>query len=145
MCNNLERDESRRKEINDRFDTAKKNGDNIGMEKACQDMRSFISEIKAKGDDYAYVFRLYQEMKEAGNNYVDLNNVNDEVKVLNRLRACGIERFTFSSTWSSAVESAWIFQQNGCVLEGLIEINSQYTQWPSRKRQKAHGYLFKIQ
>lgn len=54
------------------------------------------------------------------------------------------EAFTFSSTWSSAVETAWLFQKAGCTLAGLIEINSQHKAIMSDEYEKAHGYLFKL-
>ena len=60
------------------------------------------------------------------------------------MKECGIEAFTFSSTWSSAVETAWLFQKAGCILAGLIEINSQHKAFMSDEYEKAHGYLFKL-
>ena len=85
--------------------------------------------------------------KDCGNEYIDLNDtIRDEA--VEGLVACmkenGIEHFTFSSTWSSAVETAWLFQKAGCRLEGLIEINSQHKAFMSDEYEKAHGYLFKL-
>ena len=58
------------------------------------------------------------------------------------MKKYGIEAFTFSSTWSSAVETAWLFQKAGCTLAGLIEINSQHKAFMSDEYEKAHAYLF---
>ena len=116
------------------------------IEKAKADMRSLNEEIGAKGDAYAFVYRLYQEMKEAGNEHIDLHDtIRDEAKMIETLRNLGVESFTFSSGWSSAVESAWIFQENGCRLQGLIELNSPHMNWFTGTREKVHGYLFSIQ
>ena len=60
------------------------------------------------------------------------------------MRDNGIDHFTFSSGWSSAVETAWLFQQNGCTLEGLIEINSRHKHFFTGEQEKAHGYLFRL-
>ena len=90
---------------------------------------------------------MYEEAKDCGNKYIDLNEVIWEEQVettIKTLRENGIEHFTFSSTWSNAVETAWLFTQNGCRLEGLIEINTKYKDFRTGKNKKAHGYLFKV-
>ena len=117
------------------------------MKKARDSYHEMEDEIlKTEDDDFGFAYRLYKQMKECGNEYIDLSiAIHDEVGVLQTLRKYGVERFTFSSGWSSAVESAWIFQQNGCRLEGLIELNSIHKDWTTGEREKVHGYLFTIQ
>ena len=93
------------------------------------------------------IWKAYETAKNCGNEYIDLNNtIRDEA--VEGLVACmkeyGIEAFTFSSTWSSAVETAWLFQKAGCTLAGLLEINSQHKAFMSDEYEKAHGYLFKV-
>ena len=93
------------------------------------------------------IWRAYETAKDCGNEYIDLNDtIRDEA--VEGLVACmkeyGIEAFTFSSTWSSAVETAWLFQKAGCTLAGLLEINSQHKAFMSDEYEKAHGYLFKV-
>ena len=70
---------------------------------------------------------------------------NEAAKLIEAMRQNGIERFTFSSGWSHAVETAWLFKEAGCTLEGLVEINSRYTGWNSDEHEKAHGYLFRVE
>ena len=75
------------------------------------------------------IWNAYETAKDCGNEYIDLNDtIRDDA--VEGLVACmkeyGIEAFTFSSTWSSAVETAWLFQKAGCTLAGLIEINSHH-------------------
>ena len=93
------------------------------------------------------IWNAYETAKDCGNEYIDLNDtIRDDA--VEDLVACmkeyGIEAFTFSSTWSGAVETAWLFQKAGCTLAGLIEINSQYQAFMSDEYEKAHGYLFKL-
>ena len=146
MKNNFAQEYAREEEIRAAYNTAKETGNEAGIEKAKADMRSLNEEIGAKGDAYAFVYRLYQEMKEAGNEHSDLHDtIRDEAKMIETLRSLGVESFTFSSGWSSAVESAWIFQENGCRLQGLIELNSPHMNWFTGTREKVHGYLFSIQ
>ena len=129
------------------YAAAKAAGDEAGMEKARDAYHEMEDEIlKTEDNDFGFAFRLYKQMKECGNEYIDLSiAIHDEVGTLQTLRKYGFEHFTFSSGWSSAVESAWIFQQNGCRLEGLIELNSIHKDWTTGEREKVHGYLFSIQ
>ena len=93
------------------------------------------------------IWSAYETAKDCGNEYIDLNDTirDDEVEGLVAcMKKYGIEAFTFSSTWSSAVETAWLFQKAGCTLAGLIEINSQHKAFMSDEYEKAHGYLFKL-
>ena len=93
------------------------------------------------------IWRDYEISKDCGNEYLDINDmVNDEAveDLIACMREYGIEAFTFSSTWSSAVETAWLFQKAGCTLAGLIEINSHHKAFMSDEYEKAHGYLFTV-
>lgn len=93
------------------------------------------------------IWSAYETAKDCGNEYLDLNDTirDDEVEDLVAcMKEYGIAEFTFSSTWSSAVETAWLFQKAGCTLAGLIEINSQHKAFMSDEYEKAHGYLFKL-
>ena len=134
-------------ELEGAYDSAKAAGDEAGMEKARNEYQVMEKEIlETEDSDFGFVYRLYKQMKECGNKYIDLSiAIHDEIEVLWILRKYGFEHFTFSSGWSSAVESAWIFQQNGCRLEGLIELNSIHKDWITGEREKVHGYLFSIQ
>lgn len=146
MKNTFEQDYEMEQAIKDAYHMCKQRGDENGMEEARSLMRKHLDEIAEKGDAYAFVYRLYQEMKEAGNEHIDLHDtIRDEAKMIKTLRSLGVESFTFSSGWSSAVESAWIFQENGCRLQGLIELNGTAKDWITGEREKVHGYLFSIQ
>ena len=93
------------------------------------------------------IWRAYETARDCGNEYLDLNDIisDDAVEGLVAcMREYDIEAFTFSSTWSSAVETAWPFQKAGCKLAGLIEINSDSKAFMSDEYEKAHGYLFRI-
>ncbi len=93
------------------------------------------------------IWKAYETSRDCGNLYLDISDsVSDEAapNLVACMRDYGFEAFTFSSTWSSAVETAWIFQKAGCRLAGLVEINSQYKEFDSDEYEKAHGYLFKL-
>ena len=147
MKHTLEQVYTREAELERAYEAAKAAGDEAGMEKARKEYQAMEKEVLEKEDsDFGFAYRLYKQMKECGNEYIDLSiAIHDEVGVLQTLRKYGFEHFTFSSGWSSAVESAWIFQQNGCRLLGLIELNSIHKDWTTGEREKVHGYLFSIQ
>lgn len=113
--------------------------------------RAIYNQVTAKLDSLnsteKRIWSAYETAKDCGNEYLDLNDTirNDAVEDLVAcMKEYGITAFTFSSTWSSAVETAWLFQKAGCTLTGLIEINSQYKDFRSDEYEKAHGYLFKL-
>lgn len=68
----------------------------------------------------------------------------DVQKLIENLRKNRIEYFTFSSTWSSAVNTAWLFKKNGCSLEGMIEINTSHKDFHTGEYKKIPSYLFKV-
>ena len=147
MKHTLEQVYTREAALERAYAAAKEAGDEAGMEKARSEYQAMEKEVLETEDaDFGFAYRLYKQMKECGNDYIDLSiAIHDEVGVLNILRKYGVEKFTFSSGWSSAVESAWIFQQNGCRLEGLVELNGLNKDWITNEREKVHGYLFSIQ
>ena len=147
MKHTLEQVYTREEELERAYEASKAAGDEAGMEKARNEYQAMKKEVLETEDaDFGFAYRLYKQMKECGNKFIDLSIViHDEVGTLQTLRKYGFEHFTFSSGWSSAVESAWIFQQNGCRLEGLIELNSIHKDWTTGEREKVHGYLFSIQ
>ena len=147
MKHTLEQVYTREEELERAYEAYKAAGDEAGMEKARKEYQAMEKEVlETEDSDFGFAFRLYKQMKECGNEYIDLSiAIHDEVGVLQTLRKYGFEHFTFSSGWSSAVESAWIFQQNGCRLLGLIELNSIHKDWTTGEREKVHGYLFSIQ
>ncbi len=111
---------------------------------SCQKVTEVLAGLK--GTELR-LWRAYEASRDCGNEYIDLNDsISDEAveDLIACMRAYGFEAFTFSSTWSSAVETAWLFQKAGCTLAGLVEINSQHKAFMSDEYEKAHGYLFKL-
>ena len=103
--------------------------------------------ITEKGTEYAKAFRLFTEAWDKGNNYIDFNDTlkDEEVpKFVETLRSLGFRKFTFSSSWSGAVETAWAFIKNGCLLEGMIEINGEPRDIFSDEYEKIHAFLFNL-
>lgn len=145
--NHLVMDAITMQQVKARYDEAKGNNNTEGMEAARKSYQQLSERIENRGKSYARVYRLYEDAVERGNEYIDLYNViweKDVATLIQSLRENGVEHFTFSSTWSSTVEIAWLFTQNGCTLEGLVEINGPHTNAFTGEREKVHGYLFAI-
>lgn len=118
-----------------------------GREAARQAYQEWKETVIAKGEEYGRIYKMLSDAAELGNEYIDLSECHeyrDEKGLIELFRKYGIERFTFSSGWSSAVDSAWIFVENGCTVEGMVEINTQFKAWGSDEYEKRHGYLFKV-
>ena len=147
MKNDFDREYAREQENIRAYHEAEARGDEAGMQAARDAHKALEADIEAKGKDYAYLYSLYEDARERGNELIDLSDViwDDKVEALiASFRACGIERFTFSSSWSSAVETAWLFTKQGCRLEGLVEINGHCKAFMSSEYEKKHGYLFSV-
>lgn len=146
MKHTLEGDYKALLEIRERVIAAKQSGDEAGLDAAQEEFDRWEQELP-HDPAYQNLFRLYRDARKVGNEYIDLHDVirDKDVKgLVEAMRGYGIDHFTFSSGWSSAVETAWLLQKEGCILEGLVEINSQHQAFMSEEYEKAHGYLFRI-
>lgn len=113
--------------------------------------RELYKEATAKIEDLTEiekcVWDAYASAKDRGNEYLDFNDLTQAELVeglVKCLRDCGIKAFTLSSSWSSAVEIAWLFQEAGCSVAGLVEFNSSFKACMSDEFEKVHGYLFNV-
>ncbi len=100
-------------------------GDEAGKEVARKKVQALYEEIEAKGESYGRIFLLYKEAQMRGNEFIDLReNIWDrDVKALiDAFREYRIGFFTYSSGWTNTVDTAWLFLQNGCKLEGMVEL-----------------------
>lgn len=108
--------------------------------------RTVKKALEEKGVVAMRIWREYEKALKNGNDRLDLSDCiwDKDVKDLRDcIRENGITEFTFSSGWSGAVDTAWLFQQNGCTLAGLVEINGAEKPF-SGEHEKLHAYLFKV-
>lgn len=128
------------------YNLAEKAGDEKGKNDAREKYNRIMESIQQKGNMYAKVYSLYSEAQERGNEYLDLHEViwdGDVEELINCFRKYGIEKFTFSSRWSSAVEVAWLFIENRCSLEGIKEINGHWDDLNGGFK-KMPAYIFRV-
>ena len=135
------------KTIYDSYHKAQDAGDEAGMEKFRAMYREeFAPYLNSQEADYINLYQLYKSARERGNEYIDLNEpyqYRDADTLLAALRKYGIERFTFSSGWSSAIETSWELTQKGCTLEGMTEINGTTTKIFSDEYERVPAFIFK--
>ncbi|MBQ3226549.1 MAG: hypothetical protein IJB48_05770 [Clostridia bacterium] len=126
--------------IQEAHEAYKKAGnDEEGKQVARNNVQVALEKIQACGVEVWRLWQCYETARDRGNEHLDINEVvwdKDVKPLIEAMRTYGIEAFTFSSGWSSAVETAWLFKENGCTLEALVEINGI--------SDKKHGYLFKV-
>ena len=134
-------------EIKRAYDAADEQNDEAGKVAAREAYHAWKDKAIAEGEDFWRVFQMYEYAQDRGNEYIDLHDViwdKDVPDLIERLRKAGIQKFTFSSTWSGTVETAWLFVQNGCKLEGLTEINGTTTAFMSDEYERVPAYVFRI-
>ena len=140
----FEKDYAEFEEIKKMFDSA---GDGQEKDVARLHYKEWSEGITAKGQDYATFFRFYQDARENGKEDIDLHDtLRDEMieGLVASFRKYGVQKFTFSSTCSSAVKTAWLFTRCGCRAEGMMEVNSSYTKPLSSEREKIPAFVFRI-
>lgn len=148
MTNNyFEQDYRREQEIKKAFDKAYHAKDEQAMDECREQMKDLRQEQAAKGRTYQMVYDLYEEMKERGNDRIDLGGNltlwDDRIpQTLEALKAYGITEFTYSSTATDALNQAMIFQSLGCKLEGLITIKKWTKDFHTREHETTAALAF---
>ena len=95
--------------IRNEYEVAKAAGNEEGQEAARGAIHRLWDSIDAKGAAYVRIYRDYKDSMDKGNTYIDFHDViwdKDAPDLIACMQENGIEHFTFSSGWSSAVETA---------------------------------------
>ncbi len=139
----FEREYAAFKEIDEAYQSAK---DEAGKEAARTAYKAWAESIEAKGKAYADTFRIYKDARDNGNDRLNISEpwqTRDVAGLIANLKAFGVTEFTFSSSWSGAVNTSWEFLQNGCELAGMTEIYNGLTDWHMNK-ETVPAYLFRV-
>ena len=109
--------------------------------------REFQEDLEEKEPAYTRFFRDYEDAQERGNACIDFSECIWEKEIpqmVADLKRFGITEFTLSSTYSSIVKTAWIFQQNGCSFEGMEEIKGHCRDFETGDYEKVPAFKFKV-
>ena len=144
----LESDYRRYEEADAAYTKADHEHDEAAVREARDAYHKLLEEIRAKGKDYSFMMRLYSDMKKRRNDYIDMDGTyDDEEKIIGIFRDFGVKAFTFTSTWTNALDSAWNYQKAGAQPAGMIEVNgNQKLRFGSDEVEfeKKHGFLFTL-
>ena len=113
---------------------------------ACQDShQDLLQEVRVEGEAFGDMMRLYSEMKQQGNSRIDLSGIyRKPEEVIRIFREFGVAEFTFSSTWSSAIQVSWAFTQMGCTLKGMTEVHGSKRDFQTGEYEKVPAFLFSL-
>ncbi|WP_278558885.1 DUF7698 family protein [Acidaminococcus intestini] len=102
---------------------AKKSGVQRDLDRARDEYRDLMEAVRIEGECFFAMFRMYSEMKEAGNTLLNVLDDYNPENIMKLFKACEIARFTYSSSWSDALKTAYVFEQSGYRIDGMTEIN----------------------
>lgn len=88
-----------------------------------EEYRDLMEAVRLEGECFCAMFRMYSKMKEAGNTLLNVPDDYGPENIMKLFKACEISRFTYSSSWSGALETAYVFEQSGYRIAGMTEIN----------------------
>lgn len=134
-------------EIRAAYEAAEAVDNEAGMEDARRAISRHSADIVDQGEAYGKIYREYRKSRDKGSEVLDLHDVIWEKEVESLVRCMkenGIERFTFSSTWSGSVEIAWLFRNNGCILIGMDLVYGDEDFWHAGQYKLIPAYVFQV-
>ncbi len=130
------------KDLKNRFNEATTEDEKDQLRKEYKDLDA---RIKATGEGFAWVFRLYEESQEKENELLDLGQESiwekDIPMILKGLEDSGFKEFTFSSTWSNSNKTAFEFCKAGWSIKGMTLVNT-YKKWPEEGYKQEPAFIF---
>ena len=141
----LERFYERHEELERKLDAAENDGNTRAIEACQKGHQELLEEVRAEGETFGDMMRLYSEMKQQGNSRLDLSGTyRKPEEVIKIFRDFGVKEFTFSSTWSSAIQVSWAFTQMGCTLKGMTEVHGSKRDFQTGEYEKVPAFLFSL-
>ena len=140
----LERFYERHEELERKLDAAENDGNTRAIEACQKGHQELLEEVRAEGETFGDMMRLYSEMKQQGNSRLDLSGTyRKPEEVIRIFREFGVKEFTFS-TWSSAIQTSWAFTQLGCTLKGMTEVHGTKRDFQTGEYEKVPAFLFSL-
>ena len=135
----------RHEELERKLDAAENDGNTRAIEACQKSHQELLEEVRAEGETFGDMMRLYSEMKQQGNSRLDLSGTyRKPEEVIRIFRDFGVTEFTFSSTWSSAIQTSWAFTQLGCTLKGMTEVHGTKRDFQTGEYEKVPAFLFSL-
>ena len=135
----------RHEELERKLDAAENDGNTRAIEACQKSHQELLEEVRAEGEAFGDMMRLYSEMKQQGNSRLDLSGTyRKPEEVIRIFRDFGVTEFTFSSTWSSAIQTSWAFTHLGCTLKGMTEVHGTKRDFQTGEYEKVPAFLFSL-
>lgn len=135
----------RHEELERKLDAAENDGNTRAIEACQKGHQELLEEVRAEREAFGDMMRLYSEMKQQGNSRLDLSGTyRKPEEVIRIFRDFGVTEFTFSSTWSSAIQTSWAFTQLGCTLKGMTEVHGTKRDFQTGEYEKVPAFLFSL-
>ena len=135
----------RYEDLERKLDAAENDGNTRAIEACQKSHQELLEEVRAEGEAFGDMMRLYSEMKQQGNSRLDLSGTyRKPEEVIRIFRDFGVTEFTFSSTWSSAIQTSWAFTQLGCTLKGMTEVHGTKRDFQTGEYEKVPAFLFSL-
>lgn len=144
MTNTFEETYTKIKQIKTAYSNATTDAE---REEARKEFNSITDEFEKKSPCLNRIMKEYEVSRDSGNEILNIRSYINEDQVedlIQTLKDNGINEFTFSDSSSGSLENAWKFQEAGCKLQKIVEINSEYKKICSDEFEKIHAYLFRI-
>lgn len=101
-----------------------------------------IAEEAASLKDYGIndtAFWAYRKSIDAGNDIINFSDAiwdKDVEPIAETFRQNGITEFTISSDMSGLIQTLAAFDKQGFKMDGITEVNANYTEWKSNEKAK---------
>ena len=90
----------------------------------------------------------YRDARESGNELIDFNEViweKDIEEILKGLKENNFDAFTISSTFSGLSQTIAAFEEQGCKLAGMTEVNSRFKDWQTGEPETLPAFLIEVE
>lgn len=130
MENKFEKAYQENRRIRAAYQKAKAEDDQAGMDRAREDMAGWKEQWKREPKPFGEIYMQYEDSRDNGN---EILNIGDYIRNVGEwiefLKENGIRKFSFSSSWSGAIQNAWELQENGCRLVGMANVRKYAGTW----------------
>lgn len=94
-------------DLEKKFNEAEKASHEKGMEACREGYQELLQEVRADGEDFSSMMRLYSEVKQRGNKLLDVSgSYTEPERIIQMFKEFGVKEFTFSSNWTNAMDTA---------------------------------------
>lgn len=112
-------------DLEKKFNEAEKANDEKGMGVCREGYQELLQEVRAEGEDFSSMMRLYSAMKQRGNKLLDVSgSYTEPERIIQMFKEFGVTEFTFSANWTNAMDTAWAFTKWAATLKEWLKFTA---------------------